>query len=441
MGKENDIGRPELYGPGKNSTELSPEEFRHATEGGQSWCVRVISAKGVPKKDLLSESDPYVALSIVDEKGEPVNPLQVVTALPHQDDPNPFWNSFRILSTSHLANPCFLRVDMYDYDATDSDDHTGFATFDLKALGDFKPATQPVSKDDKKVIHKSSKEPCTISLQLWPAPQESVKWIFMIRHGESKWNEAQRSVNVLNMMKTVDHPLNGTGVQQAQKLQQDWSNYDSEGGDAFDCEFFKVRTTYCSPLTRAVETALVSLEAHPSLAEGITLLRNLREAKNLGGQDTVGKHIGSKIEPHVYSELLSAGEKLPDQRIISLAQQKAVRMVHNDCGGVGRWWNVATEVESEEDVNERLNDVALYLGCQAERSAILVGHSLYFRDLVRQWLRDDSGLKITNPALAEQLYNEKLANAACLGLKIDFSKIDRPCILDAKLMFGSGTVQ
>ena len=36
----------------------------------------------------------------------------------HQDDPNPFWNSFRILSTSHLANPCFLRVDMYDYDVT-----------------------------------------------------------------------------------------------------------------------------------------------------------------------------------------------------------------------------------------------------------------------------------------------------------------------------------
>jgi hypothetical protein len=36
----------------------------------------------------------------------------------------------------------------------------------------------------------------------------------------------RRSVNVLNMMKTVDHPLNGTGVQQAQKLQQDWSNFD-----------------------------------------------------------------------------------------------------------------------------------------------------------------------------------------------------------------------
>jgi Ca2+-dependent lipid-binding protein len=81
----------------------------------------------------------------------------VVTALPHDDDPNPFWNSFRILSTSPLANPCFLRVDMYDYDATDSDDHTGFATFDLKALGDFKPANQPVSKDSKQIIHKSSK--------------------------------------------------------------------------------------------------------------------------------------------------------------------------------------------------------------------------------------------------------------------------------------------
>lgn len=85
MGKENDIGRPELYGPGKNSTELSPEKFRQATEGGKSWCVRVISARGVPKKDLLSESDPYVALSIVDEKGEPVHPLQVCKQPPLPD--------------------------------------------------------------------------------------------------------------------------------------------------------------------------------------------------------------------------------------------------------------------------------------------------------------------------------------------------------------------
>eukprot|EP00959_Pyramimonas_sp_CCMP1952_P047559 992706-Pyramimonas_sp.AAC.1 len=66
-------------------------------------------------------------------------------------------------------------------------------------------------------------------------------------------------------------------------------------GDEFDVEFFKVKKTYCSPLTRAIETALVSLDSHPSLdKEGLFLLRNLREAKNLGGQDTVGK-VGRSI--------------------------------------------------------------------------------------------------------------------------------------------------
>ena len=49
------------------------------------------------------------------------------------------------------------------------------------------------------------------------AETRASKRIFYVRHGESKWNEAQRDINIANMMR-FDHPLTLVGVQQAQAL-------------------------------------------------------------------------------------------------------------------------------------------------------------------------------------------------------------------------------
>lgn len=38
--------------------------------------------------------------------------------------------------------------------------------------------------------------------------------VFFIRHGESRWNEAQAKRDVLQMVSHVDHPLNEHGFQQ-----------------------------------------------------------------------------------------------------------------------------------------------------------------------------------------------------------------------------------
>ena len=44
--------------------------------------------------------------------------------------------------------------------------------------------------------------------------------------------------------------------------------------ESFKAQFFKVDRVFCSPLTRAIETAYVALEGHPALMRyGITLCR------------------------------------------------------------------------------------------------------------------------------------------------------------------------
>ena len=49
------------------------------------------------------------------------------------------------------------------------------------------------------------------------AETRRTKRVFFVRHGESKWNEAQRDINIASMMR-FDHPLTLAGVQQAQAL-------------------------------------------------------------------------------------------------------------------------------------------------------------------------------------------------------------------------------
>lgn len=47
------------------------------------------------------------------------------------------------------------------------------------------------------------------------------KIFFLIRHGESKWNEAQAKVNITGLL-DCDHSLTEEGIDQAHQLNQRW---------------------------------------------------------------------------------------------------------------------------------------------------------------------------------------------------------------------------
>ncbi len=53
----------------------------------------------------------------------------------------------------------------------------------------------------------------------------------MIRHGESKWNEAQSKINITGMLDR-DHALTEKGVEQAKELNDRWREYEAKMHDS-----------------------------------------------------------------------------------------------------------------------------------------------------------------------------------------------------------------
>jgi broad specificity phosphatase PhoE len=139
------------------------------------------------------------------------------------------------------------------------------------------------------------------------------KTFFLIRHGESKWNEAQSALNLGGML-DHDHCLSRTGVEQCLDFNRRWHEFASvtaaesatiasssadsaAGGSAsatdhapasgsesaasasslssaeaapdlmdgflFEQKFMRADVVYSSPLTRALQTALLTLKGHP----------------------------------------------------------------------------------------------------------------------------------------------------------------------------------
>jgi hypothetical protein len=50
------------------------------------------------------------------------------------------------------------------------------------------------------------------------------KTFFLIRHGQSKWNEAQAKMNIKGLL-DYDHALTEVGINQARDLNQRWREY------------------------------------------------------------------------------------------------------------------------------------------------------------------------------------------------------------------------
>lgn len=176
----------------------------------------------------------------------------------------------------------------------------------------------------------------------------------------------------------------------------------------------------------------MALRGHPGLAaHGVTLLRAAREIKGVGGLDSVGKAVGDEILLRVTSAL---AEELPDEPAV-VGAVAATRVCINDAGA--EWWTAADDVDAADDVMERCADLASSIQFAPGESAILVGHSLLFRDFIRRY--GGAKLAAAAPALAAKLAEGKLQNGGCIGLRLQFSR-GRVRIVDARLMFGSAIV-
>ena len=129
------------------------------------------------------------------------------------------------------------------------------------------------------------------------------KRIYLFRHGESTWNEAQRNVNVRTMMAN-DHPLTEAGVAQcmktailASKPSIPTTYRDDESLSSNESWVEVYANTYhviVSPLTRAVQTAMILLEKHPA-----TMKRNADVQKRNKGARGAASPTSSSIAKHL----------------------------------------------------------------------------------------------------------------------------------------------
>lgn len=401
------------------------------------FCVlEIVSAEGLPNMDAVSLTDAYVICQFT-SNGKVLRNASRRT-LSKNNSLNPIFHSYQAFPFIPDQKDVLL-LNVFDKDIA-RDDFIGSASIDFASLSSPVHAaflTIPITLAPE-ARSADSNPKITIRLVTCGPPllEPQTKEIIVIRHGESKWNDAQSDKDVKGMVSQVDHELTADGVLQAVSFNERWKalqNTECDPEDRSDLEMFLAAgTVYASPLTRATQTALLTCEDHPVVqGRGIVLLSNLREVKNFGSFDTVGQHSGGAIEVHVRNKLIEAmGET---------RAQKAMATLHS-YDAQGEWWTPLEAKETKEDVDARFSELfsQLRYGTRDDK-IILVGHSHFFRHLVRHYISPE--YKEREPEWTQQLYHSKLDNGAGMRLTLQWDHSEDPMcgpkVSQARLIFGS----
>ena len=214
----------------------------------------------------------------------------------------------------------------------------------------------------------------------------TTKTVFFIRHGESRWNSAQRNKNVLQLVARRDHPLTATGYAQVIALAAAVGAASGAGAPLSTEQTSAVsnlpalaaigeaQVVWASPLTRALQTALVGLAPLLTRDGGPQLLLKpvVRERKKLFGKDTLGVARGVACGERALGELRRLG--------MTDADADAVRgvLARSDASETSaRWWTRTRE--RRVDVERRADALLAALKASPHETIVVVGHSLLLR--------------------------------------------------------------
>ena len=424
--------------------------------------LELCSIENCPSLDLTSESDPYVEAVVKKSDGT----QGTTRVFPYiLNATNGVWNLKRVLDAPLrvVDGACAqdeLSLKVYDQDAACTTaifgvDVIGNARIpvsmvEAKNPGDLITVQVELSKEAQKAQEKNTV--CTLSVRMWPKSiwdsWPKVKWIFLIRHGESLWNVAEREKNVVHLLETVDHSLSadghlqGLGLSAKVKEKVDNSNHhecehEHDAPTDVYSRFMAADAVFASPFTRAVQTALVTLQHHPMVAEkGIILRPELQEIKNIAGRDTIGSHKGESIRLHVHAQLdaMYTGDGDLAQSADSAKALDRMKSIPIDATNASHeWWNSVKE--SESMTQSRMREILVQTKYSAHEQVVLVAHSLLFRKLCKSFLSAE--FRGQHPEFAERLGKFKMPNAGVMGLRVDFNKDIQACVDDVYLMFGT----
>lgn len=375
--------------------------------------IKVMSVVKVPKEHL-SDSDPYVKLSLVSAEGGRVGISK--QTIHFEKCENPVWNTFLNLR----ATSDRLKVELWDYDHVTRNDKYGEIIVPMTELPFDTPKTFPFKSNSEMAI----------TLQR-VSQQPLKKTIYIMRHAESKWNAAQSKMDVQKMYQQVDHPLSDLGLSQAAKFNAKWKQALKDGTltDREQKFLSQDLKPYASPLTRTVQTALLMLQDHPAVVkEGITFLRNMREVKSLGGVDTCGKEVGDGIMKRVKTEFL---ENKDTAMIVDGLVSPAI--ILNDA--VQEWWSGKLDKDNETEMLERYHDWLATVLHDSNNGGLYVGHSHYFLGFLKKFVAKE----YKGTQMAIQMTKFKMENASCLSVDIEF-KNGRPEVVYCESLFGTGFI-
>mmetsp|Transcript_133205 Transcript_133205/g.385439 ORF Transcript_133205/g.385439 Transcript_133205/m.385439 type:complete len:473 (-) Transcript_133205:77-1495(-) len=265
------------------------------------------------------------------------------------------------------------------------------------------------------------------------------KTVVLIRHAESVWNEARNKKHFHKMAQETDHPLSAHGRQQAEALSSrlnEAANGRMDGNEAdrhlLNC-LLKPDVVWVSPLTRAVQTAVIGLGPLLTRGDGLgelTLVPNAREKQNVGGFDCMSRKTGHNILQHVLGKLREQNGGKDDENVTTFSR------LHFNTEQVEEQWWTDGQSESKEEMQVRARDFMNQLLYAPQKAIVVVGHSLFFRHVVSTYLSDDFRSQASE--LARNLSAEKLENCGVLRLEVDPRKgVDGKPITDARLLLGS----
>jgi len=392
--------------------------YRHSKIGSSvegSLIINVRAARNVPSMDLNGTADPYVKFHLKSDQ-------EVLFKSPYRENNFfPVWNCVRDFGKVTKDYDSVV-VELHEFDRGKKDDFIGEVEIPIKDLSEeIRDFEVPLANQDKE-------KPCVIEISRVYLSQNviSKKRLFLIRHGESKWNEAQEGLDPIGLM-DFDHPLNKVGVAQASSLNENWQSQRFEEDERIN-SFLGAELICSSPLTRALMTAIIGLQDHPYLKEDkkMILKPSLREVKKGGGLDTVGVATGADIKKRAMDSIRREMER-------DDISDYDCSIEDEECNGI--WWTSSVEYEKEDRLDFRTSDLLHYIHNNEHKNIILVGHSLFFRRLCKKF-----ALKkhfVGNEEFRERLGKEKMDNGACLCIDVLWEG-NSFFIHDAHFMFGTG---
>lgn len=214
------------------------------------------------------------------------------------------------------------------------------------------------------------------------AALESTRYVLFVRHAESEHNVAERTHDWRRLLLQRDHGITPAGWGQCAALRCSIADELRDDASVWARRDLRV---YASPLTRAAQTALLSLRDVPALARGgLTLVPEARElgAGPVYGRDCLGEAVGGA---GIRDRLLAAAATAAGaDRDAFAALVDATPLDASRCGG--KWWSsFEPHALARPRVAALLSELAA-----GDGPAVLVCHSLLLRAIFRDHGADDA---------------------------------------------------